>query len=143
MSAALSRLATLSVSRVISTTPMLAPMPLVVLLPGEAVIADAPGGRFGDARRLLGRAISHQYAEFIAAQTRDGVGGAHMRLQQSCHVAQQPVAGRMTAGIVDHLELVQVDVQQRVRTIVARALCSASGRRLSNSRRLIRPVNAS
>ena len=44
---------------------------------------------------------------------------AHVRLQQSGHVAQQPVARLVTAGIVDDLELVQVDVQQRVGALAA------------------------
>ena len=93
--------------------------------------------------RLLGGAAAHQNAELVAAQARDGVGGAHMGLQQSGDVAQQPVAGRMSAGIVDDFELIQVHVQQRMRSLPSCALRSASASRLSNSRRLIRPVSAS
>ena len=55
-----------------------------------------------------------QHAELVAAEARDGVGGAHAGLQQAGDVAQQAVAGAVSAGVVDHLELVEVDVQQHV-----------------------------
>ena len=42
-----------------------------------------------------------------------------MRLQQSRYVSQQPVPGGVPTGVVDDLELIQVDVQQRVRTFMA------------------------
>jgi hypothetical protein len=128
---------------VIGTTPMLAPMLLAWMLPAEAVVAHRLADLVCDARRLLERAVLDQDAEFIAAEPRDDVRRAHVRLQQRGDVAQQAVAGRVTAGVVDHLELVEVDVQQRVRALArARALQRACSR-LSNSRRLIRPVSAS
>ena len=78
-------------------------------------LADA----VGHALRLFQRATLQQQAEFVAAQARDGVGGAHAGLQQAGDVAQQPVAGAVTAGVVDHLELVEVDVQQHVFALAA------------------------
>jgi hypothetical protein len=91
------------------------------LLPAEAVVEDSLADILGHAGGLLGGAALHQDAEFIAAQPRDGVAGAYVRLQQPGDVAQQAVAGRVAAGVVDHLELVQVHVQQCVRTLVHRA----------------------
>ncbi len=78
-------------------------------------LADA----VGHALRLLQRATFQQQAEFVAAQARDGVRGAHAGLQQAGDVAQQPVAGAVTAGVVHHLELVEVDVQQHVLALAA------------------------
>jgi len=63
----------------------------------------------------------HQDAEFVAAEPGDEIRGAHVQLQQCSHVAQQPVAGAVAAGVVDHLELVQFHVQQGVRALPSRA----------------------
>ena len=82
--------------------------------PQEAIAVNGLADAVGDALRLLQRAALQQQAEFVAAQARDGVRGAHPRLQQAGDVAQQPVAGAVAAGVVDHLELVEVDVQQHV-----------------------------
>ena len=87
--------------------------------PDEAEIADRLADPLGDARRLLERAALEQHAELIAAEARDGVGGAHARLQEPGHVAQQPVARLVAAGVVHHLELVEVDVEQRVGALAA------------------------
>ena len=87
--------------------------------PHEAVVADGLAHALRDARGLIERAALQQHAELVAAEARDGVGGAHARLQQARHVAQQPVAGLVAAGVVDDLELVEVDVQQRVRAFAA------------------------
>jgi hypothetical protein len=50
----------------------------------------------------------------------------------------------VAAGVVDQLELIQIEVQQRVPQFSSwRTLSTAAARRFSNSRRLIRPVSAS
>src|SRR5262249_2617114 len=87
--------------------------------PREAEVADRLARTLGDARRLLERATLEQHAELVAAQTGDGVRGAYPRLQQPGDVAQQTVAGLMSAGVVHYLELIEVDVEQRVGALAA------------------------
>ena len=112
--------------------------------PDEAVIADRLAHRLGDRAGLFQRAAFQQHAELVAAEPRDHVDGAHARLDQRGDLADQPVAGRVAAGVVDQLELVQVDVEQGVARAAADASpCSAACSRASNSRRLISPVSAS
>ena len=86
--------------------------------------------------RLLERAVLQQHAELVAAQARERVAAAHARLQHAGDLLQQLVAGRMAAGVVDHLELVEVEVQQRMSAASdpARALCTRGGRGGSRTR---------
>ena len=128
MSAALSTLATLSLSRVIAATPMLAPMLALFCSQLEAVVAHRLADLLGDARGLLERAMLRQDAEFVAAEPRDDVGRTHVPLQQRGDVPQQAVAGRVPAGVVHDLELVQVDVQQRMARRRPRARSAAPPR---------------
>ena len=63
---------------------------------------------------LIQRAMFQDDGELIAAQPGQGVTGPHRCAQQLGHLPQQLVANGMAAGIVDQLELVQVDEQQRM-----------------------------
>ncbi len=56
----------------------------------------------------------HKQAEFIAAEAGQGVTLANMLSEQRRQLTEQFVAGSVSAGIVDHLEVVQVNVQQGV-----------------------------
>ena len=62
-----------------------------------------------------------QDREFVAAQARDHVVGAHRRHQPLGHFHQQAVAGGMAHAVVDQLEPVQVQEQHRERHAVAQA----------------------
>jgi len=80
----------------------------------------------------------HQVPNSSAAEPGDEIRGAHVSLQQCSHVGKQPVAGAVAAGVVDHLELSKVHVQQgRACPPVARRPARRSAGGLSNSRRLI------
>ena len=83
--------------------------------PGEPVVAHRLDDRVGDPARLIGRAVLEQQPELVAAQACHGVVLAHPLVQARGELAQQLVAGRMAAGVVDHLELVEVEVGQRMR----------------------------
>src|SRR5208282_3625166 len=48
------------------------------------------------------------------AETRERVTGPDTSLQQARHLLQHPVTGRVAEGVVDDLELVEVDVDQGV-----------------------------
>ena len=86
----------------------------------DLVVADAE--RLGEAldqpRRERGQAlpvgrIGPDDGEFVSAQPRDNVGLAHAMAQPPGHRLEQFVAGRMTERIVDGLELIEVDRDQR------------------------------
>ena len=98
----------------IGTTPMLAPRRKVALLPGELEIAHRLAQRLGRAHRLIQRAALEQDAELIAAQARERIAPAYLGLQQRAHLPEQGIAGAVAAGVVDDLELIQVQVAQRV-----------------------------
>ena len=84
------------------------------VLPDEAEIADRLAQALGDALRPVEAAVEQQHAEFVAAEPRQGVGCADAGLQDARHLLQQPVAGLVAAGVIDHLELVEVQVQHDV-----------------------------
>src|SRR5271170_2604211 len=49
--------------------------------------------------------------EFVAAQTRDGVGVARTLSQPLGNAFEQPVPDRMSVGVVDGLEPIDVEIQ--------------------------------
>ena len=70
--------------------------------------------------RRVGRQLAQQDHELIAPETRHHVAAAHRRFEPLCNLLQQLVAHLMPARVVEHLEVVQVEEQQRPR--VPRAL---------------------
>jgi hypothetical protein len=63
---------------------------------------------------LLADVMRHQQdQEFIAAQTRHQVAATHRPAQPARHLHQQGVTGGMAQGVVDVLEVIQVDEHQR------------------------------
>ena len=58
------------------------------------------------------RGIGQQHGKLIAAQPRQSRMAADSRLHALCRLAQQPVAGGMAKGVVDGLEMVEIDEQQ-------------------------------
>ena len=85
------------------------------VLPLEAVLANRLAQAVGDLRGAIGGAILQQDAELIAAETRDRVAGADARLQNAGDLLQQAIAGLVAAGVVDELELIEIEIQQHVR----------------------------
>ena len=57
--------------------------------------------------------LRHDDGEFIAAQTRDGIGFARAATQPLGNELQQFVADRMPERIVDTLELVEIEAKHR------------------------------
>ena len=77
---------------------------------------------FGQARQQLARGglqgqtvprVLDQHGEFVPAQPGHGVARPGQRPQALGHLAQQLVAHRVAVGVVDLLEVVQIDEQQR------------------------------
>ena len=69
-------------------------------------------------RGLAAELFDHHH-ELVAAQARHGVDAAHAAAQALCHVLQQQVAHVMAQGVVQGLEVVQVDEQQRTALALA------------------------
>ena len=95
----------------------------------RAHLALAAHGEDLSARRLdeglrrsfgvLQRGLRQDHAELVAAEAPDDVGLAQPRAQQRRDGAEQFVAGRVPVAVVDVLEVVDVDRQQRRRMAVA------------------------
>ncbi|MNZ54776.1 hypothetical protein D3C78_726880 [compost metagenome] len=74
---------------------------------------------FGNFLRRFRCAVFQQDAELVAAKARQGVAFAQPRLQQRADVPQQFVPRRVAAGVVDQLELVQIEEHQGMATRMA------------------------
>ena len=96
------------------TRPMLTPIVNDAVLPGEPKIDDRLAQRFGDAQRGRRRAMRQQHAELVSAEARQHVAFAQPRPQQGADLAQQFVTGGVPAGVVDDLELIEVEIQHRM-----------------------------
>ena len=73
----------------------------------------------GDEQRALARRFRQQHAEFIPAEARKGIGFALVIGQKFGQASEVAVTGAMAEGVVDVLELVDVDDQQADRALVA------------------------
>ncbi len=77
-------------------------------------LLDRQDQLFGDAGRVARVGQPHQQQhELVAALAADGVVLAHPRAQPTRDLLQHAVANRMAEGVVDRLEPVEVEVQQR------------------------------
>src|SRR5512139_2897213 len=83
-------------------------------LPAETKVANRVAELQRETHRPVCRAMFQQDAEFVATEARQAVALAHPALQQRADLAQQFVPRSVAAGIVDHLELVEVEITQRV-----------------------------
>ena len=61
---------------------------------------------------LFAQVFQHHH-EFIAAQASNGVAFAHTRFKTLRNLLQQQIADVMAEGVVEGLEIVQIDKQQR------------------------------
>ena len=68
-------------------------------------------------QRLRAGVVAHarQHEELVAAEAADGVFRAHRGLQGSCHAGEQAVAFTVSERVVDRLEAVEIDEEQRHR----------------------------
>ena len=87
----------------------------LVIAPGDV---DRPLQRFDDALcnlvgRLGRRHLAQDDGEFVAAEPRHGVAFLDAGAQTLRHNGQQLIPGAVPDGVVDALEVIEVDVQQR------------------------------
>ena len=64
-------------------------------------------------RLHVGSDVVEQQHKFITTQPCHGVVGGYQFCQALCNLYQQDIAQGVSAGIVDLLEIVQIDEQQR------------------------------
>lgn len=60
-----------------------------------------------------------QHHELVTAETRQGVFSAQLTSQACGHLDQQGVANQMAQAVVDRLEMIQIDEQQRAQAALA------------------------
>ena len=88
-----------------------------LVLPHEAVIVDGPHHVVGDLARLLERTPTSSNAN-SSPPMRPAVSESRTAsLMMRRHLAQHIVAGGVPAGVVDHLESVEIEVAQGVRRV--------------------------
>jgi hypothetical protein len=87
-----------------------------LVVPNELKIINAfMQGRY-ELPGLSRRTIFKQNAEFVTSQSRNRVALAHLVLQAFRQTPQQFVAGNVAAGVINHLELVEIQITQCVLT---------------------------
>ena len=88
------------------------------LFPGEFEVANRFAQRLGGAHGFVQRTALEQYPELIAAQARQGIAPADFGFEQRPDLTQQGIAGAVPAGVVDDLELIQIETAQGIRGFV-------------------------
>lgn len=73
---------------------------------------DCPADAFGDDRSVFRIDVRQEDAELLAAQPRDEIGAADIRLDRLCDEAKSVIAALVAEAIVDDLEVVNVEQQQ-------------------------------
>ena len=77
-------------------------------------VRDVLSQLIGNAQRVIRRAVLEEHAELVASQAGERIALAQALEQHGADLAYELVAGGVTAGVVDDLELVQVEIHHRV-----------------------------
>ena len=83
----------------------------------ERLLRDALAKPLGEDDSALARRLRKNHHELLAAVARHDVDLAHGLLEQRAELAQHAVAGEVARGVVDRLEVVDVEQQQRERRV--------------------------
>ena len=79
---------------------------------GDDRIVDRPFQGLDALAAVARRGVNHDHGEFIAADARRHVDGADAFTEQARHMAQHFVSSLMAQGVVDRLEIIEVDEGQ-------------------------------
>ena len=90
-----------------------------VAFDGEALALDERAQLLGQDGPLLDVGLGQDQHEFLAAVAAQQVAGAHVGAQELGDPAQDDVAGGVPVGVVDDLEMVDIDEGDRERSVVA------------------------
>ena len=77
-------------------------------------VRDVLSQLIGNAQRVIRRAVLEEHAELVTPQAGERVALAQALEQHGADLAHELVAGGVTAGVIDDLELVQVEIHHRV-----------------------------
>ena len=67
--------------------------------------------------------MCQDHAEFVAAEARQKVGVAHLLLHQRGDLLEHFIAGHVAGDVIDHLELVEIDIQHHVCVVLRVSRC--------------------
>src|SRR6516225_5534109 len=84
------------------------------VLPGEAEVAHSLAEGLRGTHRLIERAALEKDAELVATEPRERIAPADLRFEQRPDLSEERVPCAVAAGVVDDLELVDVEVAERV-----------------------------
>ena len=93
----------------------------------QAPLADRLEHALGDALRGVAVGVAQQDGELVAAEAGDHVGLADAVVQRAADRADDLVAGLVAAGVVDVLEAVEVEQEDRALAAVARGVGDVLG----------------
>src|SRR5690606_4551564 len=88
--------------------------PETAVIPEELELRYRGAQNLGRLHRLVEATALEQHTELVAAETREGIAPADFGLEQGAELAEQSVACTVPAGIVDDLELIEVQVTKCV-----------------------------
>ncbi len=113
------------------------------LLDGERLGGDAPAQplRHHGGHRHVG--LRHDDDELFAAVPAREIDAADRSFDAQREIAQHVVAGIVAVGVVDRLEIIDVDHQRRQRLAARGGLLDQRAEMTFHERRLNRPVSAS
>ncbi len=90
-----------------------------LVLPDKPVVTHRPAHIIRNLPRLLQRTADQQHPELVAAEARHGIAVTHRIAQHLRHFPQHAVAGEMAAGVIHHLEAVEIEITQHVLAVAA------------------------
>ncbi len=76
---------------------------------------------FGSANRLGERRFRDDHRELFAAVTHDQIAIAHRGGQNIARMTQEPIARVVAVVLIDPLEVIEIDKQQRQRLVIQHA----------------------
>ena len=85
--------------------------------PDELELLDDLEERACDLDRILLGAVVQQDAELVAPEARERVAGANLARERRRQLPQELIARDVAAGVVDELELIEIEVEHRVARI--------------------------
>ena len=87
--------------------------------------------------------VPEQNIEFVAANASDRVPWPHGLPEPGCNSGQKEIAGAVAEGIVDFLEMIQIDEEEREFLAEFPRFAKSDGQAIFKERRLASPVRAS
>ena len=85
-----------------------------LLVPKKSQALRGTAQRLSHAQRLIEFAVLHKHCELVPADARERVTVAYVVPKERRDLLQQSVSGSMATGVVDDLELIEIEVEKCV-----------------------------